>query len=172
MKSKLRSKAGMTLSETLVALAIVALIGVAMTVGITSASHIYRNATLAADAETLCSTIMTALEDELRFARNITEVTDGTNTTVEFDSDVFGAGASVFIDEGRIKIKNKIQANGSSYSLLSDAAYTDGLKASNAAISLNHDGTATINVKVEKTQGNNGKTYSAEHKVTVRLLND
>lgn len=120
MREKLRSSRGMMLTELLVALAIVALIGMSMTVGVSSAAKIYRDATQLFEAETLCGTILTYLEDEFRFSRNIRSQTNG---DVIFDSQVFGKDVKVFVEDGKIKIGK----DGDAFDLLGDAAYTSGL---------------------------------------------
>lgn len=131
MRKKLHSSKGMTLTELLVALAIVALIGMSLTVGVSGAAKIYRDSTQLFEAETLCGTILTYLEDEFRFGRNIRNETVGTETKVIFDSQVFGSDAEVIVEDGKVKIQNKSSDLGSAsakFDLLGDKAYTNGLQ--------------------------------------------
>ncbi len=118
ISKKLRSRRGMTLAETLTALAVFAILSAALVIGTTAAWKVYRKAVVASEARTLQSTLIQSLTDELRYARNIR--TDG--ATVSFDSETFGLGASVASSaDGRIQI--------GTYDLLPEKAYTKGLKA-------------------------------------------
>lgn len=152
MKKKLRSSRGMTLTEVVMALAIVALLGVALTTGINGAVKVYRDATRLYEAETLCGTILTYLEDEYRFGRNIQS--DGT-----FDSQAFGNSITPEIDtNGQIKLGGS--------KLLVDTAYTSRLKVSKCDVKY-EDGKVTIAVSVSsETTG-----VQVDHSVTVAPLN-
>ncbi len=125
MGKKLRSRRGMTLAETLAALAVFAILSVVLLYGVTAAWKVYLKAVIASEARTLQSTIVQALSDELRYAENIRIEADD---EVVFDSDVFGPGVSVISGEdGRIRVGVSTAAN--PYDLLGAKAYTSGLKA-------------------------------------------
>lgn len=111
---KLRSRLGMTMAETLTALAVFAILTVALVAGTTAAWKVYEKAVVASEARTLQSTLTQALGDELRYASNIQM--DG-----KFDSETFGLKTSVTSENGKIKIGK--------YDLLPAKAYTKGLKA-------------------------------------------
>lgn len=113
IKQKLRSRKGMTLAETLVALAVFAILSVALVIGTTAAWK----AVVASEARILRSTIIQALTGELRYVGNIQ--VDGEE--VSFDSETFGMGVSVTSVDGRILIGE--------YELLPEKAYSKGLKA-------------------------------------------
>ena len=68
MRRKLRSKGGFTLTELLTAVAILGLIAAALGVGLPTAVRAYRQVTAGAEAQVLCSTLSTAIADELRYA--------------------------------------------------------------------------------------------------------
>ncbi len=158
MKKKLRSSQGMTLTELLVALMIVALIGVALTTGVNSAVNVYRDSTRLYEAETLCGTILTSLEDEFRFGRDIRK--DG--ETVRFDSQIFGNDVEVLVDdEGKITIGQE----GSSFQLLNDKAYTSGLKVLESKIDYS-GGQVTVTIAV----GSGTADPCVEHEVKVAPL--
>ncbi len=170
MREKLRSSKGMTLTELLVALMIVSLIGVALTVGVNSAVKVYRDSTRLYEAETLCGTILTSLEDEFRFGRNIRNQTVGSDTEVRFDSQTFGNDVKVILDgEGKIKIG---QTESSSFQLLNSKAYTSGLKVlEDTASKDNYDisyNTSTKQITIKITVGSD--IASVEHTVTVAPL--
>jgi len=175
MREKLRSSKGMTLTELLVALVVVSLIGTALSVGINSAAKVYRDATQIYEAETLCGTIITCLEDEFRFGRN---VHDNTNGDVVFDSWSFGNDVKVTFPEGKVLIGDVnlaevlyVNSGGGNRKLLGDMAYTSGLKVLNgdeqSKISYNDtDGQVTIKIAV----GPDDETVYAVQEVTVAPL--
>jgi len=167
MRKKLHSSKGMTLTELLVALMIVGLIGVSLTVGVNSAVKVYRDSTQLYEAETLCGTILTCLEDEFRFARNIRNETVGSDTVVHFDSQVFGDDVEVAVTDGKIEIGNAA----AKYKLLSDSVYTSGLKASktNCAISYAAD---KKQVTIKVAVGPSDTSTYVEHTVTVTPVDD
>jgi len=188
----------MTLTELLVALALVSLISLALAVGVSSAAKVYRSATRLYEAETLCGTILTCLEDEYRFARNIQA--DGS-----FDSQTYGNGVKAYLNgEGQVYIGSSgtpPAAPGTpetpvalaepvtpgmpdpyalDSALISGGAYTSELKVTKLEIIL-HDGggtgggsgvkkiSAEITVGVKAGSGDDGA--NVEHTVTVACLN-
>jgi len=163
MKEKLRSSKGMTLTELLVALAIVSLIGVSLTVGINSAVKVYRDATQLYEAETLCGTILTYLEDEFRFGRNI----KSQSREVIFDSQDFGKDVKVSVEDGKVLVMKKDATDTASASkLLGDSAYTSGLMVLESDSEISYDkakGQVTITIAVGPGAG---KTY-VKHTVKV-----
>lgn len=161
MRKKLRSSKGMTLTELLVALAIVALIGMSLTVGVNSAVKVYRDATRLYEAETLCGTILTYLEDEFRFGRNIREESG----EVVFDSQTFGKDVKIIVtdDDGQIKI-GKDEATG--YDLLGTKVYTSGLKVIKEECDISYsDSTGLVTIKI--AVGPDEDSVYASHEVTV-----
>ena len=71
LKCKLASRRGVTLSEMLVTVAILGLVTLAVSVGISSALRVYNQSVTLSDAQTLTSTLTQAIMDELRYARDI-----------------------------------------------------------------------------------------------------
>lgn len=171
MRKKLCSSKGMTLTELLVALMIVALIGVSLTVGVNGAVKVYRDATRLYEAETLCGTILTYLEDEFRFSRNIRNQTAGGERTVIFDSQVFGKDVAVFVnDNGKIEI-GEIGKSSSRSKLLSDKAYTSGLKVSEDDCKITYDeASGQVTIKIAVSSDNTGAYV--EHTVEVAPVDD
>lgn len=190
MKKKLRSSKGMTLTELIMALAVVSLIGVSLTTGINGGVKVYRDATRLYEAETLCGTILTYLEDEFRFARNIqidltdpgepdplnpAHIKDEHNKKVaSFDSQYFGSGARIDAADGKILIKVPAPPDpavpaGSAleYKLLSDSAYTSGLKVSKCEIRYK---SSTGQVKITVAVKSDVTNANIEHTVRVAPL--
>lgn len=173
IRKKLRSSEGMTLTELLVALAIVALIGMSLTVGVNSAAKVYRDATRLYEAETLCGTILTYLEDEFRFSRNVHNVSTGGVNEVVFDSQVFGNDVKVVVEDddtdetyGNIKIQDSA-APDTKFDLLSPTTYTSGLMVNKCEISYDEDkDLVTITIAV----GPDEDSVYATHTVKVTPL--
>lgn len=168
LRNKLRCKAGITYTSTLTAFAVLALVGAAMTMGIHSALHIYRDVTALSSSEILAGTILTALEDEFRFAENIKSKDDG--SVVAYDSAVFGDGVAIFYkddgkDDGQVRI-GKTDSKG--LRLLSSRSYLDGLLKAHVETKLKSDKSVTITVRVGPNPPD--VTY-AKHQVTVRPIN-
>lgn len=121
IRKKLSSRRGFSLSEMLVVVAIMSLIGIAIGGGISAAASAYRNITASSQASVLCDTLAVAVIDELRFAEDITVVDD----VVTFHSRRYGAGASITSDGGRILIGGQEILSGRAYTGL-DAQVTLG----------------------------------------------
>jgi len=173
MREKLRSSKGMTLTELIVALAIVGLISISLSVGVSSAAKVYRDATRLSEAETLCGTILTYLEDEFRFSRNTRMEKDGETSELVFDSQVFGKDVRVKVDDkGRIKLVGKEKSIDNGFDLLSNTAYTSGLRVligeNDFKIKKADNGLVEITITVGTDEG---KAY-ASHTVTVAPVQD
>ncbi|MDR0952414.1 MAG: type II secretion system GspH family protein [Oscillospiraceae bacterium] len=111
LRGKLADRRGFTLSEMLVVLAIMSLVGAAIGVGITAAARAYRDVTDAAEALSLCGTISTELADELRFARDV-KVVGGSGEDAELVKTItsanYGPDAAVVVDEsGQLTLGGK-----------------------------------------------------------------
>lgn len=77
LKRKLASRRGVTLSEMLVTVAILGLVTLAVSVGISSALRVYNQSVALSDAQTLSSTLSQAIMDELRYARDMKTSAEG-----------------------------------------------------------------------------------------------
>lgn len=77
-----------------------------------------------ADAETLASTALEALANEVRFGRNITQkpgaAVGGYPQVEKIDSQIFGPEAEFSVDGGKIKVKSMTKT----FDLLSESAYS------------------------------------------------
>lgn len=102
IRHKLRAGRGATLSEMLVALAIVGLTALAVATGITASLRVYRDSVALSDAQTLASTLSQALMDDLRYARDIRADGSGGLT---YTSAQYGLEATVDRNEdGRLSV--------------------------------------------------------------------
>lgn len=70
---KLKDKKGMTLTEMLCAVIVMLLVTSLLTIGVRFAVKSYKSSMAEAQAQTLCSTLNTAITDKLRFCGNVNE---------------------------------------------------------------------------------------------------
>lgn len=119
MKNRSRRRAGFTMSELLVATLLLSMLTLGMVVGINAAINTQRRAQALAECSTLSSTLLQAIQDELRYAQNVN--VNGDHSTVTFTNAEFGADATMSVDsDGHVVIS----AGGGIYDLISEAAYT------------------------------------------------
>ncbi len=176
---KLKSRRGVTLAETLICVALLAI----MTAGATVVSGVVistRSGMIAtADSQIVGSTVLEALSKEVRYGRNIkTEsITEtdpgGVSTTIDLiktlDSVSFGSGVSFSVTTGRVV------ATGAALSaspdgtklLLPEEAYS-GLKVKALRMEVTGEGNVVITVTVAGR--NDGELWTGE--VTVKPLNE
>lgn len=97
---KLRTRRGMTLTEILAAVLILALVAAGTAAGVGTSLRIYRQSVALSDAQTLSATLSIALMDELRYARE-----PGGTGPATFTSSTFGPKVSVGAnDDGRVTV--------------------------------------------------------------------
>ena len=161
---KLAKKAGLSLAETLITVAVLAIVtagGAAVTGQIIST----RTAMIqAADSQVLASTALEALADEIRFGQEL-EIDSTNHDSIQLYSTIFGYEAKISLDSnGRIVIEEQGGTGGDEKQLLAGKAYTglriDDLKFEEVS------GDITISLKVV---GRNGVLW--EDSLTVRPLN-
>ena len=118
LRKKLRSRRGMSFTELLMAVAIMGILFSAIVTAMNSAAKVYRQSVAVSDAQTLGVNVVNALENELRYARNI----KSEGGTWVFDSASFGPEVSISSDS-----RGRVQVGGED--LLAEGAYPSGLKA-------------------------------------------
>ena len=162
---KLAKKAGFSLAETLITVAVLAIVtagGAAVTGQIIST----RTAMIqAADSQVLASTALEALADEIRFGQELEVEAD--EKSIRLYSTIFGYEATISLDSnGRIVITEQGGTGGDEKQLLAGKAYT-GLRIDE--LKFEKDGT-TGNITISlKVVGRNGVLW--EDSLTVRPLN-
>ncbi len=125
-KVKLASRRGMTLTELLAAVLILALVAAGTAAGVSVSLRVYRQSTALSDAQTLTSTLSIALMDELRCARD-----PGGSDTAVFTSSTFGPNVQVDTNvDGHVTVGGKELIGSGAYAGLTAEAgvyYYDGL---------------------------------------------
>ena len=109
LKQKLKSRAGFTLAETLLAVLILLLVSVIVATGMPAAKNAYEKVVVAANAQVLLSTTVNALQDELATAWDVRQEPD----SITYYSTNTGARSKIFKDsQGNIKIQEYIDMDG------------------------------------------------------------
>lgn len=118
---KLRSRAGFSLTEMLIAVAVLAIMSAAGTVVTGTVLSTRQDMIEMGDAQVLASTTLEALAKEIRYGKNV-RLDSG---TVTLDSQFFGEGASFECDAstGRVRANGK-DLSGDEEKILTDKAYT------------------------------------------------
>lgn len=158
-------KRGMTLVETLTALAIFSILTVAILYGTSSAMKVYRNGTQSSEARALIATLTESISDELRYAQNVT--VDKTTGNVMFDSTQFGGRASITLDDTTKGGHVIVRVGTKTYDLIGDKAYTNGMWVQDLKITYD---AADQSFTLEFTVKNNAK-LSQSTKLTVSAMN-
>ena len=86
-KKHIADKKGFTLAETLVAILILLMVTAIVAAGIPVAANAYEKIVLAGNAQTLLSTTMTRLRDELGTATNITVASSNDGSAINYTGD-------------------------------------------------------------------------------------
>ena len=118
-ESKLKSRSGFTLAETLLAILILLLVSSIVAQGIPVARNVYNRVVLGANAQVLLSTTVTALRDELGTAWDVTAGAD--NSLTYFSADI-GSRSKLWVDT----TTNTIQ--------IQEYVATDGLNTETASV--------------------------------------
>ncbi len=130
LKRKCGNRAGFTLAETLLAVLILLLVSVIVATGIPVAKNAYEKVVLGANAQVLLSTTISALRDELGFARN--PVVEADSVTITYYNAETGIKSQIAKDgDGKIVLKRAkgTMATMDPRPLVSDAAATGDLYA-------------------------------------------
>ena len=108
-ESKLKSRSGFTLAETLLAILILLLVSSIVAQGIPVARNVYNRVVLGANAQVLLSTTVTALRDELGTAWDVTAGTD--NSLTYFSADI-GSRSKLWVATNTIQIQEYVATEG------------------------------------------------------------
>lgn len=116
---KLRSRAGFSLTEMLIAVAVLAIMSAAGAVVTGTVLSTRQDMIEVGDAQVLASTTLEALAKEIRYGKNV-RLDSGILT---LDSQFFGEGASFDASTGRVRANGK-DISGDEEKILTDKAYT------------------------------------------------
>ena len=147
---KLKSRKAFTLIEVMCVVVIMVLLSGVLLVGVRLARDSYDESISRSEGELLCSTLTTAISDELRYAGS-TEV-DAAGTIQTFFSQKFGRLEGGFsLSDGHVMLGET--------ALLADKAYTYGLKVTTLTVQYNAAAYAfNITLKISR----NGSEITSE----------
>ncbi len=140
---KLSDKKGMTLSETLIAVAVLVLISAAILLVLNAGVNTYAKSVTFSESQVLCSTLSSIIADELRYAGTV--VTDSKKNVTSFFSYNYGNSQTAFKtdEDGQLTLGDE--------KLLSDAAYVKGTR---ATVSVKYtDGIFRVALKILNGKG-------------------
>ncbi|MEG1578144.1 MAG: prepilin-type N-terminal cleavage/methylation domain-containing protein [Oscillospiraceae bacterium] len=125
---KKRATRGFTVVEMLMAMLILAIVGVGLTTGISSAIGVYHTSVFTSESQLLTGTLDTALADVLRYAKYEKAATEEEgDTTAHFSNTNYRVvNGSLLADEGRLKMNptDGEPTKDTLLNLLSDSAYS------------------------------------------------
>lgn len=169
MARKWKDSRGLTLVETLCAVAILVLLGLLINTGLNLALRSYRDIIAQSELELLLSTLSDTLADDLRYAQRV-EV-NGDRTLKEYHSERYNTGDAVTTlkvgeEDGRLYANEYPMLPSGAYG--SGGAYVIGTNdgASGLKITYN-EGLFTVNLTVKQAEGE----LSAKASFSVRCLN-
>lgn len=117
MLRKLRGRRGLTLVETLVAVGVLALLGMMLSTGLFMAHNSYQKMTQQSESQLLLSTLSNLLSNELRYARDV--VTTPRGTLQRYTSVNYGRNTTLSLnDQGQLEANHR--------QMLSAGAYGNG----------------------------------------------
>lgn len=179
LRQKLKSQRGFTLAETLLAVLILLLVSTIVANGMPAATNAYRKTVLAANAQSLMSTTVAALRDELGTAWNVT-VAD--NVITYFSADTGN--------------RTTLKKDGTGAIIITEYVSTDGFNVDTASIgnerqltpseTLTKDLTISYDTVVEQSttdsrfivfdglkvtpKGNSGQVIAQMESLTIRVI--
>ena len=108
---KLKSRAGFTLAETLLAIMILLMVSVIVVTGMPVARSVYEKVVLSSNAETLLTTAASSLRNELGTAWKVRSIFEGSIPKgVTYFSAATGTRAELSIEGGTIQVKDYAEA--------------------------------------------------------------
>lgn len=114
------NKNGFTFVEMFAALLLLGFMVMVVGTGTYAGLRVYKDSVTYSESNTLCSTLIFSMENELRYATAFDE-TDGIIDS--FTSVNYGTGASFKVDDGKLKIST----SANTLALVGDKVYTNGL---------------------------------------------
>lgn len=156
--SKLHSGSGITMVETLAAVAILSLLAMMLSTGLFMAQDSYRQMTAEAETQLLLSTVSNIVSNELRYARDVDEEN---GILQKYTSISYGRNTTISInDEGHLVSNER--------DMLSSGVYENGeYKISQLIIKYEKNGIFNVFIRVEDRFG-----VSAETEFSINCLNE
>lgn len=107
-----RKNGGFTLAETLVAVLILLMVTAVVAAGIPVATNAYFKVVDSANAQVLLSTSITAIRNELEFAKNVEIPAGDANLTINYVSADTGVKSQIYNSDGGVMLKEYVGVEG------------------------------------------------------------
>ncbi len=168
MRKKLRSRRGFSLTETLLCVALLALMTAAGTTVASTVLSTRNDMMEVADAQVLASTVLEAVSNEIRYGEYVTLDTTVSDNKLTLTSSTFGENTEFAVEasDGHVTVTSTAMGGGSE-KLLPDSAYTMGLKVTDLSFA---KGAAENSVVITVKIGGRGD-HTWEKALTVTPIN-
>lgn len=147
MIKKIKSRAGLTLTELLISLLLMALFSSACLLGITTALSIRRDTIKVSDADILASTAAQVIADEIRMSSGAKPSDD--SSSLDYTSFTYGESRTIMLETeetsenfGRIKVNSRYLLGSAAYGYSSDSRSTSRLHIEDLSFESVKDGKA------------------------------
>lgn len=145
-----RRNKGFTLVEMLCTIVVMLLVSATVTVGIRLAAENYTSSITASESQVLCSTVMDAVSDELRFSK----ISDW-GSTVKFQSTRFSGLRHFDVDNGQVVVEPETQdGDMKTEKLLPKKSYPNGMKVELTLAGDQANHIVTVTVRINGPKGN------------------
>ncbi len=158
---KLHCKKGLTITEMLCVLVVVVLLSAILVTGVQMGVKFFTQTVARSEAKVLCSTLSSAVKDELRYAQFV----NGEGANFSYTSEKLGNNTKLSVDPdtGYLMISN----NSGTKLLIGKGAYTYGARAD---LSINYNKTTNIFTVTITVQSKGGTTLE-ETSFQIKRLN-
>jgi prepilin-type N-terminal cleavage/methylation domain-containing protein len=151
----MKKQNGFTFIEMLAAMLILGFLILLVGSGTNAAMKVYDESISYSESNTLCSTLIFSIENELRYASSFNTDTDGVINS--FTSADYGMDTSFKVDDGKLKISSSTNT----FPVVGDKTYTDGLEVYKFQIKKGDKVSAGQMIEINITL-NNGTSVSTE----------
>ena len=163
---RVSNKKGFTLTELLVSVLILGLLGSAISIGISAGSKVYNQSIEFSESGALSTLVVQMMSDEIRNGTNFKSSVVGQKKVVAFDSQNYGEAVSFQLDEnGHVTLGGKI--------ILSDSAYTNDVMVRDLVVDhLEEENRVKISFQIVDQAGNTKVTIGEAYDFHLGYLNE
>lgn len=155
MNRRIKENKGFTFIEMLLSVALLGFLSLVVAAGSTTALNVYREGVGYAESRTLSAVLLMSLENELRYATNLSVDADGNLT--EFNSPNYNK-ASFLVEDGMVIVEMDTGGNMDRFPIVGEKMYTNGQGVASLELREVKDTVPPygklISVKVEMKDGN------------------
>ncbi len=160
MNRKTKENKGFTFIEMLLSLVLLGFLSLVVGAGSTTALNVYRDGVGYAESRALSATLLMAMENDLRYAKDLRMEGD----TVKFTSPYYGNESSFLVENGRVKVQRTVGESQEKVLLLGEKMYSNGLGVDSLAVMVDNSDTVEgeygrkVTVTITMNDGNTVST--------------